>query len=90
VCGDRAPQQWDAGLGGAVCGRCAERGAGPCSRAALEYLSSLALADLGDAGGVVGPEVRVRKETRSLLYGFAEYHLERRMKSVPMLVRTAT
>ena len=29
------------------------------------------------------------KESRALLYGFAEYHLERRMKSVPMLVRTA-
>jgi hypothetical protein len=31
----------------------------------------------------------VRKESRALLYGFAEFHLERRMKSVPMLVRTA-
>ena len=90
VCGGRDPQLWDAGLGGAVCGHCAEQGAGPCSRAALEYLSTLAVADLAEAGSIVQPEVRVRKETRSLLYGFAEYHLERRMKSVPMLVRTAT
>jgi len=90
VCGDRDPQLWDAGLGGAVCGRCAEQGAGPCSRAALEYLSTLALTDLAEAGSIVQPEARVRKETRALLYGFAEYHLERRMKSVPMLVRTAT
>ena len=36
------------------------------------------------------PEPRTRKEARGLLFGFAEYHLERRMKSVPMLVRTAT
>jgi len=98
ICGDRDPQLWDAGLGGAVCGRCAERGAGPCSRAALEHLAALATVDLGDAGAVlqpdarvrVAPEARVRKESRALLYGFAEYHLERRMKSVPMLVRTAT
>jgi DNA repair protein RecO (recombination protein O) len=90
VCGDRDPQLWDAGLGGAVCGRCAEQGAGPCSRAALEFLSTLAVTDLADAGAIVQPDARVRKETRSLLYGFAEYHLERRMKSVPMLVRTAT
>ena len=32
---------------------------------------------------------RTRRRARSLLFGFAEYHLERRMKSVPMLVRTA-
>jgi hypothetical protein len=31
----------------------------------------------------------VRRESRSLLFGFAEYHLERRMRSVPMLVWTA-
>ena len=42
----------------------------------------------GVAGSVAQPEMRVRKESRGLLYGFAEYHFERRMKSVPMLVRT--
>jgi DNA repair protein RecO (recombination protein O) len=93
VCGERDPQLWDAGMGGAMCPRCAERGAGSCSRAALEYLGALATVDLNDAGSVdltTEPDPRVRKESRALLYGFAEYHLERRMKSVPMLVRTAT
>ncbi len=90
ICGDRDPQLWDAGLGGAVCSRCAERGAGPCSRTALEYLATLATVDLNDVGTLPAPDVRIRKETRALLYGFAEYHLERRMKSIPMLVRTAT
>jgi hypothetical protein len=46
--------------------------------------------DLADAGATAAPEPRTRKEARALLFGFAEYHLERRMKSVPMLVRTAT
>ena len=90
VCGERDPQLWSAGLGGAICGRCAETGAGSCSRAALDYLAVLALADLNDAGATGQPDPRVRKESRALLYGFAEYHLERRMKSIPMLVRTAT
>jgi hypothetical protein len=53
-------------------------------------MATLALADLADAGATVAPEGRTRKEARGLLFGFAEYHLERRMKSIPMLVRTAT
>jgi DNA repair protein RecO (recombination protein O) len=90
VCGSTDVQLFSAGLGGAVCIRDAEPGAGHVSKEALSYLGALGLADLGEAGRVDGPEPRVRKESRGLLFGFAEYHLERRMKSVPMLVRTAT
>jgi DNA repair protein RecO (recombination protein O) len=89
VCGAADPQLFSAGLGGAVCNACAESGVGPVSRAALSYLAELAQTDLSRAGSVDEPEPRVRKESRGLLYGFAEYHFERRMKSVPMLVRTA-
>jgi hypothetical protein len=49
----------------------------------------LALAEMGEAGAHVEPDARTRKQARALLYGFAEYHLDRRMKSLPMLVRTA-
>jgi DNA repair protein RecO (recombination protein O) len=90
VCGGRDPQLWDAGLGGAVCSECAEPGAAPVSAAALAYLAALALVDLAEAGDMPEPDRHIRKECRGLLYGFAEYHLERRMKSVPLLVRTAT
>jgi DNA repair protein RecO (recombination protein O) len=79
-----------AGLGAAFCAADAEPGAGHVSAAALAYMATLALADLADAGATFAPERRIRKEARGLLFGFAEYHLERRMKSVPMLVRTAT
>jgi DNA repair protein RecO (recombination protein O) len=89
VCGARDPELWLAGLGGAVCASCAEPGAGHVSRAALGYLGELALVDLSEAGDLPAPQDRVRKESRGLLYGFAEYHFERRMKSVPMLVRTS-
>jgi DNA repair protein RecO (recombination protein O) len=89
VCGARDPQLFSAGLGGAVCATCAERGVVPVSREVLGYLAQLAVADLTEAGGAVQPDPRVRADARGLLYGFAEYHLERRMKSLPMLARTA-
>jgi DNA repair protein RecO (recombination protein O) len=89
ICGDTDPQLFSAAMGGAVCSRCAEPGSGPVPKAALGYLSELATVDLAEAGAVVEPDQFVRKQTRALLYGFAEYYLERRMRSVPMLVRTA-
>ena len=89
ICGDTDPQLFSADLGGAVCARCAEPGSSSVSKAALAYLSGLAVTDLGEAGDFEPPDPRVRKETRGLLFGFAEFYLERRMKSVPMLVRTA-
>jgi hypothetical protein len=30
----------------------------------------------------------VRREARAMLYGFVEYHLERRMRSLPLLARS--
>ena len=89
VCGAADPQLFSAGQGGAICNGCAEPGVGPVSSAVLSYLAELAQTDLSRAGSVDEPDVRVRKESRGLLYGFAEYHFERRMKSVSMLVRTA-
>ena len=40
--------------------------------------------------GDVQADTRVRRESRSLLFGFTEYHLERRMKSLPLLARSLT
>ena len=37
---------------------------------------------------MVDPDPYVRREARGLLFGFAEYHLERRMKSLPILARS--
>jgi DNA repair protein RecO (recombination protein O) len=90
VCGAPDPQLFSVGMGGAVCATCAEGGVAPVSREALAYLRGLAVVDMAEAGATPPPEPRVRKESRGLLYGFAEYHLERRMKSLPMMARTAT
>ena len=87
VCGMPEPELFSSGQGGAVCPTCAEHGAGPASRASLALLAHLAVADLPEAG-YADADPRVRGEARSMLYGFAEYHLERRMKSLPMLARS--
>jgi hypothetical protein len=52
-------------------------------------LSHLAAVDLTEAGEISEADERMRREARGLLFGFTEYHLERRMRSVPMLARTA-
>ncbi len=90
VCGQKDPELFDAGHGGALCRLHAEPGAGPASRDALAYLGSVGLAELADAGATTQHDPRIRKEARALLYGFAEHHFDRRLKSLPMLARTTT
>jgi DNA repair protein RecO (recombination protein O) len=89
VCGNGDAPLWSAGLGGAVCVGCADPGAEAVSPGSLRILATLATADLSKAGAAILGEERSRREARGMLVGFLEYHLERRMKSVPMLVRTA-
>ena len=87
VCGRVSPELFSSGQGGAVCTGCAEIDAGPASPLALGYLAAIAAADMAAVGNEPPREIVVRKEARALLYGFAEYHLERRMRSLPMLAR---
>jgi DNA repair protein RecO (recombination protein O) len=88
VCGTPAVSLWSAGIGGAVCAADADRDAAPVSPGALGYLAHLAATDLAVVGDAVADD-RTRAGSRRLLFGFTEYHLERRMRSVPMLTRTA-
>jgi DNA repair protein RecO (recombination protein O) len=87
VCGRKNPELFSSAQGGAVCTGCAEHGAGPVSAESLALLAGYAGADLRDVGRSVmdGP---VRREARAMLYGFVEYHLERRMRSLPLLARS--
>ena len=87
VCGRLDPSLFASGQGGAVCSTCADPDAGPVSERALSLLSGLANADLLQAGSMRAEPV-VRRESRALLFGFTEYHLERRIRSLPMLVRS--
>lgn len=85
-CGRPDPGLFSAGQGGAVCPGCAAPDAEPVSAGALALLSALGGSGFAEAGALA-PEAAVRREARRLLFGFAEYHLERRMKSLPLLVR---
>jgi DNA repair protein RecO (recombination protein O) len=87
VCGSPGPHEWfDAGQGGVVCGADAEPGAGRVPADAVAWLDALARCDLETAGEMT-PDRRVRRDARPMLYGFVEYHLERRMRSFALLVR---
>jgi DNA repair protein RecO (recombination protein O) len=89
VCGSPDVRLWSGALGGAVCAADADAGASAVTPEAVGLLQHLAAVDLATAGGPVVVADGARREARGLLVGFTEYHLERRMRSVPMLVRTA-
>jgi DNA repair protein RecO (recombination protein O) len=87
VCGSPGPLVWfSAGQGGAVCVDCAQQEAGRVTEPALRWLDDLARIDLLAAGDMT-PTLELRREARAMLYGFAEYHLERRMRSFTLLAR---
>jgi DNA repair protein RecO (recombination protein O) len=88
VCGMTSPTLFSGGQGGAVCSGCADLDAEPASAPALALLAWLAAADLVDAGRARPDEDRTRREARAFLSGFTEYHLERRIRSFPMLARS--
>jgi DNA repair protein RecO (recombination protein O) len=89
VCGAPGPhERFAAGQGGVVCPGCAEHDAGRVSPGAVRWLDELSRADLEMAGEMT-PLLDVRREGRAMLYGFVEYHLERRMRSLPILARHA-
>ena len=87
VCGDGAPVAFSSPQGGAVCGSCGDRDSEPVPAQALAFLDALGAADLVAAGAMT-VDPTLRRTARALLYAFAEYHLERRMKSLPLLSRS--
>jgi DNA repair protein RecO (recombination protein O) len=90
ACGTPGPHdRFAAGQGGVVCEGCATNEAGRVSEAAVRWLDLMARLDLEGAGEAT-PPVEVRREARAMLYGFTEYHLDRRIRSFALLVRQAT
>lgn len=87
VCGRTDVSRFSSSQGGAVCEDDSDRDAGRVSPEALAWLSGLARIDL-ETAGATSPAAGVRGEARAMLYGFAEYHLERRIRSLPLLARS--
>ncbi|HJP65606.1 MAG TPA: DNA repair protein RecO [Actinomycetota bacterium] len=86
-CGTPGPHPWfSAGQGGVVCGDCVEHDASRVSPEAVRWLDLLARMELEGAGDTT-PATAIRKEARALLYGFTEYHLDRRIRSFTLLAR---
>jgi DNA repair protein RecO (recombination protein O) len=86
-CGRPGPSLFSSAQGGGVCSEHAAPDAGRVSDRALVLLSELGGSGMLEAGALT-TDTEVRREARALLFGFAEYHLERRMKSLPMLTRS--
>ena len=89
VCGTVPVRRFSHSQGGAVCEACEDRDSVRAEPAALAWLDSLTRGEL-EGAGEVSPAPTVRGEARALLYGFAEYHLERRMRSLPLLARSSS
>ena len=87
ICGDRSPVAFSSPQGGAVCRSCGDHDAEPVPAEALRFLDALGASDLVAAGAMT-VDTDLRRRARALLYAFAEYHLERRMKSLPLLSRS--
>jgi DNA repair protein RecO (recombination protein O) len=84
ACGTPGPTRFSTAQGGAVCSACADHDAEPVAPETLAALAGLATADLTKAGDHRA-EPSTRRQARALLAGFTEYHLERRIRSLPML-----
>jgi DNA repair protein RecO (recombination protein O) len=90
VCGRRLdPGLFSSAQGGAVCSACAEYDAEPVAPESLALLARYAGAGLESVGFSPVADGPLRKQARSMLYGFAEYHLDRRIRSLPMMARGA-
>jgi DNA repair protein RecO (recombination protein O) len=86
-CGSTDVRRFSASQGGAVCEGCKDRDARRVDTAALAWLAGL-LDGLLERAGQDAPPKEIRAEARALLYGFSEYHLDRRIRSLPLLART--
>jgi DNA repair protein RecO (recombination protein O) len=86
-CGSTDVRRFSASQGGAVCEGCKDRDARRVDPAPLAWLAGLDSGPLERAGQDAPPR-EVRAEARALLYGFSEHHLDRRIRSLPLLART--
>ena len=88
VCGSRTVSRFAASQGGAVCDDCADREAHRVDPAAIGWLAGLLAGEL-QLAGQDAPAHDVRAEARAMLYGFSEYHIDRRLRSLPTLLAAA-
>jgi len=84
-CGDVGPHRWfSVPMGGSVCGGCREPGAATVGQPALDLLVALLE---GDWESAEASEARARREASGLLAAYLQWHLERGLRSLPLVER---
>jgi len=84
-CGAEGPHRWFAvALGGSVCSRCRPPGA---ASPAPETVTLLAALLAGDWEAAEASEERHRREASGLVAAYCQFHLERRLRSLPLVER---
>ena len=88
-CGAQGPlRAFSIVRGGALCERCRSGQESLLDRGTVPLLAALLAADLDRvAGAGGGPPPTPRREAGTLVRGFVEYHLDRRLRSYPLVAR---
>jgi DNA repair protein RecO (recombination protein O) len=88
ICGGGGPfLRFSTARGGAVCERCRTGGESVLDRATIPLLAELLAGDLDRVASVVAPSAVARREAGTLVKSFVEYHLDRRLRSYPLVAR---
>ena len=84
-CGEPGPHRaFHIGAGGALCRSCRIPGSAAPSPSAFELMSALLT---GDWEAADAAEARTRRETSGLVAAYSQWHLERKLRSLPLVER---
>jgi DNA repair protein RecO (recombination protein O) len=87
ACGEPGPHvRFSAARGGALCDRCRSGAEALLDRATLPLLAELLETELGSAP-VHQPRPAPRREAGTIVRSFVEFHLDRRLRSYPLVAR---
>jgi DNA repair protein RecO (recombination protein O) len=79
--------RFSAARGGALCEDCRSGAESMLDRATLPLLAELLDGDLGRAPAGPGPAPAARREAGTIVRAFVEFHLDRRLRSYPLVAR---
>ena len=87
ACGETGPHvRFSAARGGALCDRCRSGAEALLDPATLPLLAELLETELGSAPALV-PRPLARREAGTIVRSFVEFHLDRRLRSYPLVAR---
>jgi DNA repair protein RecO (recombination protein O) len=87
-CGRQAPLRcFSINRGGGLCDRCRSGEESTLDRATVPLLAALLGDDLDTTAAAAAPAPVSRREAGALVKGYVEYHLERRLRSYPLVAR---